>query len=92
MVKSKDNFHSEFIELEDVLNKLRSWENGLEFLGDYYSTNNPDLERLVEEYTPTSAIFWAFQRDFLRLNKEAQEQLKLLAEKQKKQFRNKNTN
>lgn len=76
--------YSDILELEDVLNKLKSWESALEFLGDYYSSNSPDLERLVEEYTPTSAIFWAFQRDFVRLNSEAQEMLDLLVEKQKK--------
>lgn len=48
------------IELEDPLNKLRSWKNTLEFLGDYYSSNTPDLKRLIEEYTPNSTIFWAF--------------------------------
>lgn len=76
--------HSDILELEDVLNKLKSWESALEFLGDYYSSNSPDLERLVEEYTPTSAIFWAFQRDFVRLNREAQEKLDLVVEQQKK--------
>ncbi|SFK74409.1 hypothetical protein SAMN04488569_10923 [Marinilactibacillus piezotolerans] len=86
MSENKINVYSEIIDLEDVLNKLKSWENGLEFLGDYYSSNSPDLERLVEEYTPTSAIFWAFQRDFVRLNREAQEKLDLLAEQQKKLF------
>lgn len=92
MSENKINVYSEIIDLEDVLNKLKSWENGLEFLGDYYSSNSPDLERLVEEYTPTSAIFWAFQRDFVRLNREAQEKLDLLVEQQRKLYESETTN
>ncbi|GEQ33363.1 hypothetical protein ACEN4P_00915 [Marinilactibacillus psychrotolerans] len=78
---NEDSLHYQLGELEDTLNKLKSWEQGLEFIGDYYSTHNPDLERLVEEYTPTSAIFWAFQRDFSRLNKEAEERFDQLSYK-----------
>lgn len=75
------SLHTELIELESTLLKLRSWEHALEYLGDYYSWQNPDVEWLVEHYTPSSALYWAFQRDFYRLTEEANEKFEVLFKK-----------
>jgi hypothetical protein len=73
MSKEEWSMYPELSDLEDTLLKLKQWQYALEYLGDYYSWMEPDIEWLLEHYTSSSALFWAFERDFYRLTEEANE-------------------
>lgn len=86
-VREKMSLSKEIFDLEDILLKLSNWNDGLDFLVSYYSWRDPDLEYLLENYNATSALFWAFQRDFEQLTKECLDKLEEMMKKNSKKVK-----
>lgn len=83
MAKLSENISlsKEIFELEDLMLKLRTWNDGLEFMVAYFSWRDPDIEDLLEKYNATSALFWAFQRDFELLTNESIDKIEEMMKK-----------
>lgn len=86
-VREKMSLSKEIFDLEDILLKLSNWNDGLDFLVSYYSWKDPDIEDLLENYNATSALFWAFLRDFEQLTKESLDKVEEMMKKNSKKVK-----